>query len=142
MIKMQLELRAEDNRLYSFAYTLCSSHYFTRFISLCIVANTVVLALDKYPIEQAESQLLDTINLFFSGVFFLEMVIKLAGLGKKHYFKSRFNSFDFVIVVISCGDVVMTFSDKEIFSGSNAVQALRAFRLLRVFKLAKSWKQF
>lgn len=70
------------------------------------------------------------------------MIIKLLGLGFKYYFKDRFNIFDMVIVFISSLEVIMQITNLNLFSGSGAVSALRAFRLLRVFKLAKSWKQF
>jgi hypothetical protein len=68
------------------------------------------------------------------------MLIKISGLGFKEYFKDAFNAFDFTIVTISCVDVAFTLSNVKTLAGSEAIQALRAFRLMRVFKLAKSWK--
>lgn len=49
------------------------------------------------------------------------MTIKLIGLGFKEYFKDKFNSFDFSIVLISCIDVSLTFSEVSIFKGNNAI---------------------
>jgi hypothetical protein len=68
-------------------------------------------------------------------------------MGFKIYFRSHwFNLFDAVIVVsslidITIAEVLFNEESKSKNSGS-AFTALRAFRLLRVFKLAKSWKRF
>lgn len=68
------------------------------------------------------------------------MIIKLIGIGFKGYFKDAYNSFDSIIVLTSIIDIGFTMSkSKKIGS---AVTALRSFRLLRIFKLAKSWKRF
>jgi hypothetical protein len=106
-----------------------------------IILNTVVLALDRYPISTRETYLLEVLNLIFSLIFFVEMITKFLGIGIKCYFKDAFNSFDCFIVVISIIDISMTYSAIS-SSSSGAITALRAFRLLRVFKLAKSWKKF
>ncbi len=85
--------------------------------------------------------ILDNLNIFISGIFFIEMIIKLIGLGIKRYFKDRFNTFDCFIVVLSTIDTVLTFSIDNNQSATGALTAFRAFRLLRVFKLVKSWKK-
>ena len=102
--------------------------------------NTVVLSLDRYPITLAETLALEWLNLGFSIVFFIEMILKLVGLGLKGYFKDSFNTFDCFIVLVSCVDIGLTYSNLSSTS-SGAITALRAFRLLRVFKLAKTWKK-
>lgn len=69
------------------------------------------------------------------------MIIKLIGLGFKEYSQDGFNLFDCTIVIIS----VMEFMIKLLkidFSSGGALSALRAVRLLRVFKLARSWVSF
>ena len=38
--------------------------------------NTVVLGMDRYQIEDSELIILDRINLIFSAIFLLEMIIK------------------------------------------------------------------
>jgi hypothetical protein len=71
-------------------------------------------------------------------IFALEMVIKLIGLGLKGYFQEFFNIFDCLIVILSLIDLSLTFALENKSSGGG-LTALRAFRLLRVFKLAKHW---
>jgi len=70
------------------------------------------------------------------------MVIKLLGMGFKLYFRDKFNIFDCFIVVISTVDIVILVTLSSTFSGRGFISALRAFRMLRVFKLAKSWQKF
>jgi len=138
-----LDRRAQNN----YAYMVClwiSRHWlFSPFITLVIVANTAVLAQDKYPITESTVEFYETLNLIFTVVFFMEMLIKMIGLGIKEYFRDKFNTFDCVVVVISTADVAITSVISTGGTGGNgAISALRAFRLLRVFKLAKTWKEF
>ncbi len=72
------------------------------------------------------------------------MLIKIFGLGLKEYLKDKFNCFDAVIVILSLADIAINFSVLEsgFSTGKGAISAFRAFRLVRVFKLAKSWGKF
>lgn len=139
--QVEVEERSHHNQCFRGFFRFTNSSVFNGSITLCIILNTVVLALDRYPITKSETFLLEMLNLVFSLIFFLEMIIKLIGLGIRGYFKDAFNSFDCFIVVISCVDIAMTYSTIS-SSKSGAITALRAFRLLRVFKLAKTWKKF
>jgi hypothetical protein len=71
------------------------------------------------------------------------MVIKLLGMGPRIYIKDQFNVFDAIIVILSIIDVIVSYSITEEGSdtGKGPISAFRAFRLLRVFKLSKSWKK-
>jgi hypothetical protein len=80
-------------------------------------------------------------NGILSWIFFFEMAIKMIGLGIKDYSADSFNLFDCTVVVVSIIDLVISKIGVE-FSGGGAISALRAVRLLRVFKLARSWTSF
>ncbi len=69
------------------------------------------------------------------------MIVKLVGMGPSNYVKDRYNIFDALIVSLSVVDVVISYSI-DISTGKGAISAFRAFRLIRVFKLAKSWSSF
>lgn len=62
------------------------------------------------------------------------MLLRLFGLGFKNFIGDNFNIFDSVVVLVSLF---------ELFAGDQAsaagVSVLRAFRILRVFKLIRSW---
>jgi hypothetical protein len=85
---------------------------------------------------------LETINEIFTWSFFTEMIIKLLGLGFKDYARDKFNLFDCAIVVISFLESVMAWANFNALGNSGAISAFRGVRLLRVFKLARSWKSF
>lgn len=83
------------------------------------------------------------LNIVFFVIFFLEMIIKILGMGPRLFIKDQYNIFDALIVTLSIIDVSISYSilSEEAKMGKGAISAFRAFRLLRVFKLAKSWKQ-
>ena len=76
---------------------------------------------------------------FFIG-FLLEMLLKLCALGPSEYFLHAdgraFNRFDAAVVLLSSLEMAQTYFDHDL---GLHTQVLRAFRLLRVFKLARSW---
>ena len=67
------------------------------------------------------------------------MIMNMIGLGLTEYFGDGFNVFDCIIVVISIIDLIISFSQEEGESSSGFITVLRGFRLLRIFKLVKSW---
>jgi hypothetical protein len=73
------------------------------------------------------------------------MFIKMLAVGLKNYFRgTMFNVFDCGVVIASIIDIFLSnliVNDVTESSGS-VITALRGFRLLRIFKLAKSWKRF
>lgn len=81
----------------------------------------------------------------FTIIFTLEMFIKMLAVGLKNYFRgTMFNVFDCGVVIASIIDIFLSnllVNDATESSGS-VITALRGFRLLRIFKLAKSWKRF
>jgi hypothetical protein len=84
-----------------FFFKITSHSVFLGVIITLILANTIVLALDRHPIDEAEYYVLEILNEIFSWCFFTEMMIKLIGLGIKEYSRDRYNLFDCMIVVIS-----------------------------------------
>lgn len=44
-----------------------------------------MLGLDKYPEDEAVTEMLEKANIFFSAFFFAEMILKLVGLGFKGF---------------------------------------------------------
>ncbi|EQB77873.1 sodium channel protein type 9 subunit alpha [Camelus ferus] len=67
----------------------------------------------------------------FTGIFAAEMVLKLIAMDPYEYFQVGWNIFDSLIVTLSLVELFL--ADVE------GLSVLRSFRLLRVFKLAKSW---
>ncbi|XP_065811005.1 sodium channel, voltage gated, type VIII, alpha subunit b isoform X4 [Labrus bergylta] len=100
-------------------------------ITICIVLNTLFMAMEHYPMTEQFEGVLTTGNLVFTGIFAAEMFAKLVAMDPYYYFQEGWNCFDGFIVTLSL--VELGLSDVE------GLSVLRSFRLLRVFKLAKSW---
>ena len=77
-------------------------------------------------------------NILICVVFAVEMALKLIALGPKAYFRSKFNVFDAFVMATSIFELLYyTFVKKA--SSNSAASIFRGFRMLRVFKLARSW---
>ncbi|XP_055359842.1 sodium channel protein type 4 subunit alpha B-like isoform X2 [Betta splendens] len=100
-------------------------------ITICIVLNTLFMALEHYPMTEEFNTMLSVGNLVFTGIFTAEMILKLIALDPYYYFQQGWNIFDGIIVCLSLMELGL--------SNVEGLSVLRSFRLLRVFKLAKSW---
>lgn len=130
----------EDPNKFNIKRDIIETIPFTIFTTLLIIANTITLALDAYPIDKDTANNLDMSNLIFTAGFVLEMVLKIAGMGIREYVRDNFNNFDATIVILSLVELILTssnFSTGKIFS---ALAAFRSVRLFRIFKLARNWE--
>uniref|UniRef100_A0A8C1AUX1 Sodium channel protein n=1 Tax=Cyprinus carpio carpio TaxID=630221 RepID=A0A8C1AUX1_CYPCA len=100
-------------------------------ITICIVLNTLFMAMEHYPMTENFEHVLSVGNLVFTGIFTAEMFAKLVAMDPYYYFQEGWNIFDGFIVSLSLMELGL--ADVE------GLSVLRSFRLLRVFKLAKSW---
>lgn len=103
---------------------------FSQFIFLLIILNTLILASDSYP--EPEYNLIGETTYYFTALFTIESILKLVGLQFKQFKKDPFNIFDLMIVLASLTELMLSESNTGIIS------AMRAFRLIRLFKLARS----
>uniref|UniRef100_A0A3B5MVD1 Sodium channel protein n=1 Tax=Xiphophorus couchianus TaxID=32473 RepID=A0A3B5MVD1_9TELE len=100
-------------------------------ITICIVLNTLFMAMEHYPMTREFDNLLSIGNLVFTGIFTAEMCFKIIALDPYYYFQEGWNIFDGIIVSLSLMELGL--------ANVEGLSVLRSFRLLRVFKLAKSW---
>ncbi|NXN96399.1 SCN5A protein, partial [Rhinopomastus cyanomelas] len=109
-------------------------------ITVCIVLNTLFMALEHNNMSETFKLMLNVGNLVFTGIFTAEMILKIIALDPYYYFQQHCNIFDSVIVTLSLVELSLPKhkSKKERRKGG-VLSVLRTFRLLRVFKLAKSW---
>lgn len=71
--------------------------------------NCSVLAMDKNPISDAETAVIELSNLFFSSIFIVEMLLKITALGFSCYLHDKMNVFDTVIAFICALDIISYF---------------------------------
>uniref|UniRef100_A0A8C6V932 Sodium channel protein n=1 Tax=Naja naja TaxID=35670 RepID=A0A8C6V932_NAJNA len=100
-------------------------------ITICIILNTLFMSMEHYPIDNSFSGVLKNGNQVFTGIFTAEMVLKIIAMDPYYYFQEGWNIFDSIIVTLSLMELGLQDVD--------GLSVLRSFRLLRVFKLAKSW---
>ncbi|ELK13651.1 Sodium channel protein type 11 subunit alpha [Pteropus alecto] len=99
-------------------------------ITICIIINTIFLAMEHHKMDQSFERILYTGNLVFTGIFTAEMCLKIIALDPYHYFRRGWNVFDSIVALLSVTDVMMNKINVPLF---------HSLRVLRVFKLAKSW---
>jgi hypothetical protein len=101
-----------------------------------IIANAIVMALIWYRMPNSLERATDILNYVFTLCFVLEMAFKLVGLGLRGYASQGMNLFDAVVTVAGVVEMSIALSPA---SSASYLSVLRAFRLLRVFRLARSW---
>ena len=109
------------------------------------------MALDHEGASPETLMFLQVSNYFFTGIFFLEAIIKLY-VYRLAYFKTAWNKFDFFVVVSSIIDLVLELSlpkpeggneenSSQILSvGPQLARVLRVLRVSRVLRLAGKYK--
>ena len=111
-------------------FRLVNHPSFILFIFAVIGMNTVTLSLEIYNLNTGVMQFswLDYLNFIFFSIFALEVIVKIFGFGLIEFYKDKFNLFDTFVVVLSLLEIIIA-------SGSKSYSSLRAFRLVRIFKI-------
>uniref|UniRef100_A0A8C0EGE2 Sodium channel protein n=1 Tax=Bubo bubo TaxID=30461 RepID=A0A8C0EGE2_BUBBB len=102
-------------------------------ITVCIVMNTLFMALEHNNMSDNFKSMLHVGNLVFTGIFTAEMILKIIALDPYYYFQQHWNIFDSIIVTLSLIELSLP-------KMGYLYRCLLCFMFqLRVFKLAKSW---
>uniref|UniRef100_A0A3B3X7Y3 Voltage-dependent P/Q-type calcium channel subunit alpha-1A n=1 Tax=Poecilia mexicana TaxID=48701 RepID=A0A3B3X7Y3_9TELE len=107
-------------------------------IMALIALNTIVLMMkyhsdepDKVPVVYDNA--LKYLNIVFTTFFFMESILKIIAFGPLNYFRDAWNVFDFVSVIGSITDILVT----EIWNNAINLSFLRLFRAARLIKLLR-----
>ncbi|KAJ8400159.1 hypothetical protein AAFF_G00398530 [Aldrovandia affinis] len=92
---------------YKFWYVVNSTG-FEYIMFVLIMLNTVCLAVQHHGQSPLFNYVMDILNMVFTAVFTVEMVLKLIAFKPKHYFTDAWNTFDALIVVGSVVDIAIT----------------------------------
>ncbi|XP_047221631.1 calcium channel, voltage-dependent, L type, alpha 1F subunit isoform X2 [Girardinichthys multiradiatus] len=129
-----LKLYIPKNQVQYKFWSIINSTGFEYVMFVLILLNTVTLAVQHYEQSKTFSDVMDILNMVFTGLFTVEMLLKLLALRLRHYFVDAWNSFDALIVVGSVVDIVVT----EFSSGEDSSRvSITFFRLFRVMRLVK-----
>ncbi|XP_034636982.1 voltage-dependent L-type calcium channel subunit alpha-1C isoform X16 [Trachemys scripta elegans] len=122
-----------------------NSTYFEYLMFVLILLNTICLAMQHYGQSCPFKQAMNILNMLFTGLFTVEMILKLIAFKPKGYFSDPWNVFDFLIVIGSIIDVILSETNPaehtQCSSSMNAEENSRIsitfFRLFRVMRLVK-----
>ncbi|XP_043092568.1 voltage-dependent L-type calcium channel subunit alpha-1C isoform X4 [Puntigrus tetrazona] len=130
-----------------------NSTYFEYLMFTLILLNTICLAMQHHGQSQSFSKAMNILNMLFTGLFTVEMILKLIAFKPRHYFVDAWNTFDALIVVGSVVDIAITEVNPADPSSSppssvvrpmglqntedNARISITFFRLFRVMRLVK-----
>ncbi|XP_056102678.1 voltage-dependent L-type calcium channel subunit alpha-1F [Rhinichthys klamathensis goyatoka] len=123
-------------------WKIINSSQFEYIMFVLILLNTLALAVQHYEQSKLFNSVMDILNMIFTTLFTIEMIIKLLALRPYHYFIDAWNSFDALIVVGSLVDIMIAeFSGGgghgEEKDGESAKVSITFFRLFRVMRLVK-----
>ncbi|XP_054549279.1 voltage-dependent P/Q-type calcium channel subunit alpha-1A isoform X1 [Talpa occidentalis] len=102
-------------------------------IMAMIALNTIVLMMKFYGASAAYENALRVFNIVFTSLFSLECLLKVMAFGILNYFRDAWNIFDFVTVLGSITDILVT----EFGNNFINLSFLRLFRAARLIKLLR-----
>ncbi|XP_047438727.1 calcium channel, voltage-dependent, L type, alpha 1D subunit, a isoform X11 [Mugil cephalus] len=119
---------------YKFWYVVNSTG-FEYIMFVLIMLNTLCLAVQHYGQSALFNYVMDILNMVFTAVFTVEMVLKLIAFKPRHYFTDAWNTFDALIVVGSVVDIAITEVNNTEDSARISITFFRLFRVMRLVKL-------
>ncbi|XP_031675611.1 voltage-dependent L-type calcium channel subunit alpha-1S-like [Oncorhynchus kisutch] len=85
-----------------------NSTYFEYLMFTLILLNTICLAMQHHGQTHSFNDAMNILNMLFTGLFTVEMILKLIAFKPRHYFVDAWNTFDALIVVGSVVDIAIT----------------------------------
>uniref|UniRef100_A0A8C9X7N1 Voltage-dependent L-type calcium channel subunit alpha n=1 Tax=Sander lucioperca TaxID=283035 RepID=A0A8C9X7N1_SANLU len=128
---------------------IVTSCYFEYLMFFLIMLNTLCLGMQHCNQSDHVTKLSDMLNLIFTVLFTVEMILKLMAFKARGYFGDPWNVFDFIIVIGSVVDVILSEVDSALAASGglyclhgcaaseNASVSITFFRLFRVMRLVK-----
>uniref|UniRef100_A0A8C5R7X2 Voltage-dependent R-type calcium channel subunit alpha n=1 Tax=Leptobrachium leishanense TaxID=445787 RepID=A0A8C5R7X2_9ANUR len=105
-------------------------------IMAMIALNTVVLMMKYYSAPYTYELALKYLNIAFTMLFSLECILKIIAFGFLNYFRDTWNIFDFITVIGSITEIILTDS-KLVNTSSFNMSFLKLFRAARLIKLLR-----
>ncbi|EDM02070.1 calcium channel, voltage-dependent, L type, alpha 1C subunit, isoform CRA_i [Rattus norvegicus] len=112
-----------------------NSTYFEYLMFVLILLNTICLAMQHYGQSCLFKIAMNILNMLFTGLFTVEMILKLIAFKPKGYFSDPWNVFDFLIVIGSIIDVILSETNSAEENSRISITFFRLFRVMRLVKL-------
>jgi len=129
-------LKTPTNKFIKFFYDIAINKI-TEYVILALTfLNLVALAIDFEGAPLIYDDVASVLNNTTTGIFILEAIVKLIGLGHVGYFASGWNRFDFFIVVSAIVDIFFVIGNSTSTDQSN-VKFLKTFQILRILRMIR-----
>ncbi|VDM20050.1 unnamed protein product [Hydatigera taeniaeformis] len=131
-------------------WQLVVSGPFEYFIMTMIALNTLILMMKFHRPEKSLRSALEPddntkayesycaslmyLNTAFTGMFTIECLLKILAFGPRNYFRDRWNIFDFITVIGSITDVLVTSLQDTSFLNLGFLRLFRAARLVKMLR--------
>uniref|UniRef100_A0A6Q2WXI5 Voltage-dependent L-type calcium channel subunit alpha n=1 Tax=Esox lucius TaxID=8010 RepID=A0A6Q2WXI5_ESOLU len=101
-----------------------NSTYFEYLMFTLILLNTICLAMQHHGQTKSFNDAMNILNMLFTGLFTVEMILKLIAFKPRGYFSDPWNVFDFLIVIGSIIDVILSEINHYFVDAWNTFDAL------------------
>lgn len=133
--------RVPQNRIQRMCYNFAHDRTVDIGILICILLNTMCMALHYFGEDEVHAQLLNHANRAFVIIFTMKTIIKITGLGR-YYWKEPWNIFDFMVIVGSISGVIYAWASGDTISiTASVLRSLPMGRLFRIFRFSPSLRQ-
>eukprot|EP00055_Hartaetosiga_balthica_P010685 m.46411 g.46411 ORF g.46411 m.46411 type:complete len:1783 (-) comp7266_c0_seq1:384-5732(-) len=128
-------LKPNTVQMFSRLGAIVKSRAFSLSIIFLVLLNTILLA-SRTDFGSKLNSFFEIAETVFLCIFTMEIIMKIIGLGAKVYFSSKFNCFDFAVVIAGVLELIIVK-----YSGVRSVglSSLRSLRLLRIFRELKTY---
>ncbi|XP_029940538.1 voltage-dependent N-type calcium channel subunit alpha-1B isoform X2 [Salarias fasciatus] len=103
-------------------------------IMTLIALNTVVLMMKFYGAPDLYESMLKYLNILFTSLFTLECILKIIAFNPLNYLKEPWNVFDFVTVIGSITDILVTEINTDKMINLSFLRLFRAARLIKLLR--------
>ncbi len=124
-------------------FNVVTANSFDMFIAFFIVTNIISMAFESFKQSSWQSEFSLAANFFYSLVFGWECMFKLFAFCPRRYYRGAWNRFDFFIITISFGGILIDGLGASVPMDPRTLRVLRlfrVFRILRAFRILKSAK--
>ena len=135
--KLIFKPRPPKNKIRQWIYRFATSKYFDYFISVIVLLNTVIMGIQYARMSKEYEFSLEIINYIFTGIYNIELVLKLIGIGFRYFTEMDFNTFDCICVILTDLSLILSFVLTDTLQ--SLVIFARGFRIIKIIRLTKSF---
>ncbi|CAB1425267.1 unnamed protein product [Pleuronectes platessa] len=137
--KPQKPVPRPQNKFQGLVFDLVTTQIFDIFIMVLICLNMVTMMVETDEQSAGKEMVLYWVNLVFIIIFSTECSLKIIAL-RQHYFAVGWNIFDFVVVILSIGGLLLADIIEKYFVSPTLFRVIRLARIGRILRLIRGAK--